>query len=356
MMNILFRVDASNIIGTGHVYRCLNFAQLYSKNNNIYFVSKKHLFNLNEKIKEKYTCFELEIENLDNINLNINSWLGESENNDVEKTISVIKTNNLRIDWLIIDHYAINEKWENKIRKYVKNICVIDDFTNRKHNCNILINQQINEKEIMKYKNNLNSDCKICVGNDYLLLNHRYYQLNVNKNIEKLKRINIFMGGSDIYNITEQIIDICYYYNEKNNLNIIFDVIIGKSNKNAEKIKNKINDLNNFHYYYDLTFIGDLLLEADLAIGAPGTSSYERCITQTPSLMICIADNQKTVIQKFIDSNTSIYCGNIKNYRFNLLKNLIDLHNNPNKLRNMSLKCELFLNIKQNKINVLLDE
>lgn len=355
-MNILFRVDASNIIGTGHVYRCLNFAQLYSKKHTIYFVSKKHLFNLNEKIKEKYTCFELEIENLDNINLNINSWLGESENNDVKKTISVIKTNKLHIDWLIIDHYAINETWENEIKKYVKNICVIDDFTNRKHNCNILINQQIKEKEIVKYKNNINSDCKICVGNDYLLLNHQYYQLNINKNIEKLKRINIFMGGSDTYNITEDIIDICHDYIKKNNLNIIFDVIVGKSNKNAEKIKNKIKYLNNFHYYYDLKFIGDLLLEADLAIGAPGTSSYERCITQTPSLMICIADNQKTVIQKFIDSNTSIYCGNIDNYKLNLLENLIDLNNDPNKLRNMSLNCELFLNIRQNRINVLLDE
>ena len=266
-MNILFRVDASDIIGTGHVYRCLNFAQLYSKKHTIYFVTKKHLFNLNEKIKEKYTCFELENENLDNINLNIDSWLGESEMNDVKKTISVIKTNKLSIDWLIIDHYAINETWENEIRKYVKNICVIDDFTNRKHNCNILINQQINDNEIVKYKNNLNADCKICVGNDYLLLNHQYYQLNINKNIEKLKRINIFMGGSDIYNISEEIIDICYNYTIKNNLNIIFDVIIGKSNKNAEKIKNKINDLNNFHYYYDLKFIGDLLLEADLAIG-----------------------------------------------------------------------------------------
>ena len=355
-MNILFRVDASDIIGTGHVYRCLNFAQLYSKKHTIYFVTKKHLFNLNEKIKEKYTCFELEIENFDNINLNIDSWLGESEMNDVKKTISVIKTNKLSIDWLIIDHYAINETWENEIRKYVKNICVIDDFTNRKHNCNILINQQINDNEIVKYKNNINNECKICVGNDYLLLNHQYYQLNINKNIEKLKRINIFMGGSDIYNISEEIIDICYDYTIKNNLNIIFDVIIGKSNKNAEKIKNKINDLNNFHYYYDLKFIGDLLLEADLAIGAPGTSSYERCITQTPSLMICIADNQKTVIQKFIDSNTSIYCGNIDNYKLNLLENLIDLHNNPIKLKNMSFNCKSFLNIKQNKINVLLDE
>lgn len=355
-MNILFRVDASDIIGTGHVYRCLNFAQLYSKKHTIYFVTKKHLFNLNEKIKEKYTCFELEIENFDNINLNTNSWLGESEMNDVKKTISVIKTNKLSIDWLIIDHYAINEIWEDEIKSYVKNICVIDDFTNRKHNCNILINQQINENEIVKYKNNLNADCKICVGNDYLLLNHQYYQLNINKNIEKLKRINIFMGGSDIYNITEEIIDICYDYTIKNNLNIIFDVIVGKSNKNAEKIKNKIKDLNNFYYYYDLIFIGDLLLEADLAIGAPGTSSYERCITQTPSLMICIADNQKTVIQKFIDSNTSIYCGNIDNYKLNLLENLIDLHNNPIKLINMSLNCKSFLNIRKNKINVLLDE
>ena len=69
-----------------------------------------------------------------------------------------------------------------------------------------------------------------------------------------------------------------------------------------------------------------------------------------------LLDNQKTVIQKFIDSNTSIYCGNIDNFKLNLLENLIDLHDNPIKLRNMSLNCKSFLNIRQNKINVLLDE
>ena len=68
-MNILFRVDSSDIIGTGHLFRCLNFADLYSDSNNIAFISKKHSFNLNNKIKEKYTCYEIELKNSNNINL-----------------------------------------------------------------------------------------------------------------------------------------------------------------------------------------------------------------------------------------------------------------------------------------------
>lgn len=359
-MNILFRVDASNIIGTGHVYRCLNFADLYSKNNNIYFITKKHLFNLNEKIKEKYTCFELEIENIDNINLNIDTWLGESELNDVKKTISVIEKNKLEIDWIIIDHYGINEVWENEIKKYVKKICVIDDFINRKHNCNILINQQIREEEKIKYKDIINKECKICVGNDYLILNSKYYEMEIKKEIKNLRRINIFMGGSDNDNITNEIIDICNEFIIKNELNIIVDVIIGKSNKNFKKIENKLNNLKNFNYYYDIKFIGNLLLEADLAIGSPGTTSYERVITCTPSLMICIAYNQKTVIKKFIESGTSKYIGEIddkeNDYKKELKRNLNEINKNYEELINMSNRCKKFINLKENKIKLILDK
>lgn len=354
-MNILFRVDASNIIGTGHVYRCLNLAQLYKKNNNIYFISKNHNFNLNENIKEKFTCYTIDLKNPDKVNLNIDSWLGEDYKNDVNKTISVIINNNLKIDWLIIDHYAIDEKWEKIIKKYVKNICVIDDFTNRKHDCNILINQQINNDDIIKYKDILNNDCKILTGNDYLFFHERYYSLNMNKKINSLKKINIFMGGSDTHNITNTIIDICYDFNNKNNLNINFDVIIGKSNKNYKQIKNKIINYKNFHLYYNLDFIGNLLLDADLAIGAPGTTSYERCLTQTPTLMICLATNQKTVIQKFIDSETVIYLGDLdSNYQEKLIFNLENLNNYPSELKKMSNNCKKCIDIKKNKIKNIL--
>lgn len=350
-MNILFRVDSSNIIGTGHVYRCLNLAALYRKNN-IIFISKKHFLNLNYKIKEKYTCYELDLNNPNNLNLNIDTWLGESQIEDAKKTIEVIKKIKLNIDWLIIDHYSINYIWEKEIKNYVKNICVLDDFTNRKHICNILINQQIDESQIIKYKKLVNKDCKIYYGNNFLFLHEKYYSFKVDKNINGLKRINIFMGGSDINNITSNIINICNKYNIENNLNIIFDVIIGKSNKNYKYIKEQIDKLKNFNIYYDLNFIGEILSLADLAIGAPGTTSYERCLTQTPSLMICLAENQKTVIQKFIDSKTSIYIGDLNDdYQKQLLFYLDYFKNNPLKLKIMSNYCKDFINLKNNLSN-----
>lgn len=377
-MNIVFRVDSSDIIGTGHVYRCLNLAYQYKEYNNISFICKNHNYNLNSKISENYKVYEILLESNNDINLDMNTWLGESQEDDLYKTIDIIKNNNLNIDWLVIDHYAIDEIWENGIRKYVKNICVIDDFTNRYHNCNILINQQITQEDGIikyrkesecnermtlfyggyeeKYKNIINDNCKIYCGNDYLLLHPKYFEyINFEKKFDNhIRRINIFMGGSDIHNITEKIIDICEIYNKQNN-KIIFDVIIGKSNKNYEKIKNKIKKLNNFILYYDLEFIGNILEKSDLCIGAPGSTSYERVLMKVPCLCICIAENQKTVINKFIEANVIKYLGTIEdNYEERIIEYLDYFNQNIDELKIMSNNCKTFINLKNNKIKYIL--
>ena len=358
-MNIFFRVDSSDIIGTGHVYRCLNFAHQY-KEHNISFICKNHNYNLNSKIEKNYKVYELSLDSFENINLDINTWLGESQIDDLKKTINIIKNNNLNIDWLVIDHYAINKTWEDGIKKYVKNICVIDDFTHRVHNCNILINQQISQEEgIIKYKNIINSYCKIYCGNDYLLLHPKYFDyINFEKKYENhIRRINIFMGGADIHNITENIIDICNKYNKNISKKIIFDVIIGKSNKNYEKIKIKLKDLNNFNLYYDLEFIGDLFEKADLCICAIGLSLYERYLLKIPSLCICIAENQKTIMNKFIKEDIIKYLGTIEdNYEERIIEYLDYFNQNIGKLKNMSKNCETFINLKNNKIKYILND
>lgn len=373
-MIIAFRVDASDIIGTGHVYRCLNLAYQYKDNHTIYFICKNHPYHLISKIEENYQVFQIKLEQNNNITLDMNTWLGENEIQDAEKIIYIIQENQLQIDWLIIDHYAINEKWENKVSPYVKNICVIDDFTNRKHNCNMLINQQITQEEgIIKYKNIINPNCKIYCGNNYLLLHPKYFKYcSIEKNDEKhfLERINIFMGGADTYNITEKIIDVCYKFNQEQQQEnkIIFDIIIGKSNKYYKQIQEKLNKLNYissenenknvtyFNLYYNLEFIGDLFEKADLCIGAPGSTSYERCLMKVPSLCICIAENQKIVLDKFIESNTIKYLGTIEdNYLDNLIYYLNYLQKNNNELKIMSLNCQKLIDIKENKIKYILN-
>jgi len=215
---------------------------------------------------------------------------------------------------------------------------------------------------IIKYKDIVNNDCKLYCGNDYLLLHPKYFNyLNFEKIYENnIKRINIFMGGSDIHNITENIIDICNNYNKniyKKENKIIYDVIIGSSNKNYEKIKTKLKNLDNFNLYYDLEFIGDLLKKVDLCIGAPGSTSYERVLMKVPCLSICIAENQKTVINKFIKANVIKYLGTIEDkYEEELIKYLNYFNQNIYELKNMSVNCETFINLKNNRIKYILND
>ena len=53
-MNLAFRVDSSNLIGAGHVRRCLKLAEeLKYKCNKIIFITKDLKDNFNNLIKKK---------------------------------------------------------------------------------------------------------------------------------------------------------------------------------------------------------------------------------------------------------------------------------------------------------------
>ena len=116
-MNIFFRVDNSSFIGTGHIIRCLKLAK-YFENCNIFFICKKFSNNLNKKVLESgYKLFEIEIKT-DLSNLDTDSWLGESFENDCTNTINILKK--YEVDLLIIDQYAIDHQWQKKLKNMLK--------------------------------------------------------------------------------------------------------------------------------------------------------------------------------------------------------------------------------------------
>ena len=66
-------------------------------------------------------------------------WLGGTELEDAENTIKAVGKS--YPDWLIVDHYSLGYKWEKKLRPFVDKIFVIDDLANRKHTCNMFLDQ-----------------------------------------------------------------------------------------------------------------------------------------------------------------------------------------------------------------------
>ena len=147
--NIFIRADASVRIGSGHVMRCLTLAEeLRDAGATVSFVSRAHSGNLNELIRNKgFQCHELpeahalgtSIEKSYDSRSEYASWLGVSHQRDAEETIEAFCR--LKPDWLIVDHYGLDENWEKIMRPHVGKIMVIDDLADRRHDCDLLLDQ-----------------------------------------------------------------------------------------------------------------------------------------------------------------------------------------------------------------------
>mgnify|MGYP000918274207 CR=1 FL=1 len=333
-MNIFFRVDSSNIIGTGHIIRCIKLAK-YLKNHNIFFICKKFEGNLNSKVSENnFKLFELDIENDNSVLLDTNTWLGEDYEEDAIKTNNILKM--YVVNLLIIDNYAIDFKWQNLVKDFSKKILVIDDYIKRKHNCDFILNSI--EEDQNKYKFLCNEDCKLLLGPEYFIIDKEFFYLSKKKRFnESIKRIFVFISGSDINNYTYKIMK---YLENKFNY-IIFDILIGMSNKNKDSIEELCNKNNNFNFYYNINNVYDIMFNADLCIGTLGQNFIERMIFGIPSIVFTIAENQFGFLNKYKDKEIFLYNGH-------LINDFEKIYQDINKLINDRL---LFKNLIENNIN-----
>ena len=171
---ILFRTDASLVIGTGHVMRCLTLAEsLRQEGAEVTFVSRTYPGNLIGMLQERdFSVHELQLENSFDHNLSRKNsrltvekyvdWLGCTQEEDLQATLKVLGKEHY--DWLIVDHYALDERWENKMRQLVMYVMVIDDLANRQHDCDILLDQNYYNNMNIRYVNRYRSTANYCLG------------------------------------------------------------------------------------------------------------------------------------------------------------------------------------------------
>ena len=285
-MRIAIRVDASASIGSGHVMRCLTLAdRLREHGAYVFFLCREQPGNMNPYIEEKgYRVHRLNL-------------AGQSPGEgwdclaDAEQTRTALEAAGPPVAWLVVDHYDIDEQWEMVERPYVKKIMVIDDLANRRHDCEVLLDQNYYPNMEHRYDKLVPSRCRRLLGPAYALLRPEFLEArkNMRRRHGNIERILVFFGGSDPTNETEKTL---FALRLLNRPDIALDVVVGSANPQSQRIERLCTELPNAVFHCQIGNMAELIVKADLAIGAGGSSTWERCFLGLPALTVIVADNQ----------------------------------------------------------------
>jgi len=319
---VCIRVDGSSDIGTGHVIRCLAVAEeLSGRGFKPVFCTRDFDSGLIEKIKAR--GFELSVIP---VNLSIEedmkhfTRLGQKHNADIA----------------ITDNYHFRDNYIEYLKDNFSVLVSIDDIADAFFYSDILINQNINATSEM-YKDKIGKGTKLLLGPEYAMLSPEFKKYhNKPRDFSEVKNILVTLGGVDPENQTLKVLKAL----EMVDNDFSITAVLGVSNRNKEIIRDYVGKAKkNINLRENVSNMAELIYEADIAIGAGGSTSWEFCCLGIPMIIIFLADNQKGVAEGLCERGIAVNLGWYKHVTENDIKvaveNLID---SPYKREIMSLK------------------
>lgn len=343
-MNVYLRVDSSLSIGSGHIFRCLSLAKALKKAGSLcFFISKNHHGNILEKLtKEDFPVKIIPVNETSDVYVrDEKDWLHGSQSDDAEQFIAFVTELCVQPDIVIVDHYSLDGEWERIIKTRFPDtfLVVIDDLCNRQHYCDLLIDQTY-QRSAEEYAHLNMNNGKVLAGTKFALLNPLFSQLKNNsilrkENITSPKKILITMGGVDAQNIAGKTLELL----EQIDLPEIkkITIVLGAACPHSQNI---ITLANKSKFCVDVLVnvsnMAEIMLEHDIAIGALGGTTWERCVMGLPAVNVVIADNQKTIATNLAEAGAIVL--NACSYNlFELSTALTELIENYHKQRLLAM-------------------
>lgn len=312
-MKIVIRVDASVLVGSGHVMRCLTLARRLQKQHgaDVAFVMRDLAGNFINKVQANgFKVLVLprvaEYQGLSGYE----KWLTVPAERDAEDTLKVIKGYTASIDRLVVDSYALDYRWENRLRPITNEIMVIDDLANRKHDCDVLLDQNFYLNKSQRYKGLVPEHCSLLLGPEHALLREEFYEVkkHLRKRDGNVRHILVFYGGSDLTDETSKAIQaLVLLHKEYNKISV--DVVTGQSNPHKQKVEEMCSQHDFIRYDCQVDNMAELMNTADLMLGAGGTTTWERLFLQLPAIVTAIADNQIEICHDCAAAGLITYLG-----------------------------------------------
>ena len=295
-MNVAVRADASPEIGAGHVMRCLSLAGgLRRDGARVRLVSRALPRHFHPELAQQ----GIELSLLPAIASDTGSACSSSRSDqfeamDAQMTIESLSPDTW--DWLVVDHYGLTAGWETAVRTAADRVLVIDDLADRPHACDLLLDQNLYRDMETRYAGLVPETCRVLAGPRHALLRDEFLKLRESapSRSGSVGRILVSFGGADAGNHTSVAIEALARL-DLSGLEV--DVVVGALHPSREQIESAC-EAHGFVCHIETRRMAQLMASADLAIGAGGSTVWERCCLGLPAITFPVAENQRRVVEE----------------------------------------------------------
>ena len=293
-LRVAVRADASARIGTGHIARCLALAeQLRQSGGAVRFIAMPLPAELEDRIRDEGH----ELATL---------ALGQDWQSDAAQSLASLASGK-PWHWLVVDHYGLDARWESRLRLAAPRVMAIDDLADRPHDCDLLLDQNYHGDMERRYDGLLPPHCRKLLGPGHALLRAEFARNRGKARVPApgIERIFVCFGGIDAGNETSKAIEAI----QGTPLRATVDVVIGAGNPHRADVLRACAPDPRFRVHVQPDDLVNLMLQADLAIGAGGTMNWERCALGLPSIVVVTAANQAHVARDLAAAGACVSLG-----------------------------------------------
>ena len=284
MMNthLLFRADATSEIGAGHVMRCIALAQRWkAMRGRAIFLSYCESADLRRRIvSEGFEYVPIDSQKPSHKELPI-----------IIDTLEKVRSSIEQDPWVVLDGYLFSTNYHTKVKETGLKLLVIDDYNHLSfYDADIIVNQNLKNGT---YRYKCHSDAVKLMGTQYALIRDEFLKYkDFNREFpEKARRILVTMGGSDNDNNTVKVLRATKMFKDPD---LEIKVVAGASNPNITSVRQSVASKSiNCKLIESVNDMASLMAWADLAVTAGGSTCWELCFMGVPSIVVCVADNQR---------------------------------------------------------------
>lgn len=295
---VAIRVDASAIMGTGHLKRCLSLAQALA----------------GAGAQTLFICRPLDAvaaQLLAPTNVAVNwlpaapggfapgpgapphaRWAGVPQAQDAEETAQALA--GWRPDWLVIDHYAFDAAWHQALRHALGcRLLVIDDTADRVLDADALLDHNWDADHRAKYAGRLRREPVWLTGPRFALLSAAYRNAPRHAFHDRVRSIGIFMGGTDPDGVSARALSAC----RAAGFDGPVEVVSTSASPHLGALRAACTADPAATLTLDEPDLAAFFARHDLQIGAGGGATWERCCVGAPSILVALAVNQAPVLR-----------------------------------------------------------